>query len=228
MERKFGIGLIVVAVVGGMVFGFVHSASAGAAFWAAFVPSAWANVIGVTVAAVIGIPIGFAINHYVLRLAEERERRTRANQARELLQHVRAEVNPHSEKLLRLARLFSRGSPAPDQPLAPVPGSQTTGPSSSPEILATLFLQDVIGRRAISDRNLFEVGESLAVFEIGNYYARVGELNRLLNFRIQYATHQGAWDREISGLLATLWVAQEQVKLEIDQAIERLERRATR
>jgi hypothetical protein len=229
MAKNAGIVLIALLCILSMALGLWHSATTYSGFWAAFVPSAWANVIGVSVAAVVGIPIGFAINHYVLKLAEQRRWREQVAEVRGLLQHVKAEVDLHSGTLLQLGQVFPLKTESPTSREIPPPdkGSQTTQPVSTPDIVATLFLQEVHGRRAISDRNLAEIGESLVIFELGSYYARVGELNRLLSFRIQYSTHPGAWEREINSCVAMLWTGQAHVKLEIDQAIERLGKRAT-
>lgn len=222
MAKNAGIVLIALLCILSMALGLWHSATSYSGFWAAFVPSLWANVIGVSIAAAVGIPIGFAINHYVLKLAEERKRRTQAAEARDMLQQVKAEINVHPATLLRLGQFFpATANPQEEQAKA----TQTAQIAATPDI-ATLLLSDVHGRRAISFRSLYEVGESLVVFEVSNYYARVEELNRLLNFRVQYATQSG-WDRVINNLLPTLWVAQEQVRLEIDRAIERLGKRAT-
>ena len=228
MERRIGIGLIVVVVIGGIALGFRHCALAYSGFWTAFVPSAWANVIGVSVAAVVGLPVGFAINHYVLKLAEQRRWSKQVAEVRDLLQHVKAEVSLHSGMLQQLGQVFPLKTELVTSGETPPPekGSQTTQPISTPDIVATLFLQDVHGRRAISDRNLAEIGESLVIFELSSYYARVGELNRLLSFRIQYSTHPGAWEREINSCVAMLWTGNAHVNLEIDQAIERLAKRA--
>ncbi len=229
MAKRIGIALAGLAFFGSLGWAFRHSAIKYSGFWDAFVPSAWANVIGVSVAAVVGIPIGFAINHYVLKLAEQRRWHEQVAEVRGLLQHVKAEVDLHSGTLLQLGQVFplktesatSREIPPPEK------GSQTTQPIPTPDIVATLFLQDVHGRRAISDRNLAEIGESLVIFELSSYYARVGELNRLLSFRIQYGTHPGAWEREINSSVSMLWTGQAHAKLEIDQAIERLGKQAT-
>jgi hypothetical protein len=213
-----GLGLIVLIAVG-----LRFSASTYTGFWMSFVPNLWANVIGVSLGAVIGIPVGLGINHYFSVLAENRARRQRSSQARDLLQHVQREVNSHLPTLQRLGQLFPATS---DQPTT-VPqatAAPITHPPVTPEIVASSFLQDASGRRALSDRILFEVGESLACFEVSNYYARVGELHRLLNYRIQYGERErpGTWDRAIHGLVQTVWIAQQQVGLEIEHAIERL------
>jgi hypothetical protein len=223
MAKKIGIALAGLAVFALLGWVFWHSAASHSGFWDAFVPSAWANVIGVSVAAAIGIPIGFAINHYVLRLAEERKRRTEANEARDILRQVKAEINVHPATLQRLAQFFPAApNPRDEQSKA----TQTTRAAVTPDI-ATLLLSDVQGRRAISFRSWYEVDESLVIFDISNYYARAEDLNRLLNLRVQHPAESG-YDRVINSFLPTLWVAQEQVRLEIDQAIERLGKLATR
>jgi hypothetical protein len=222
MAKKIVIALAVLAFFASLSWVFRHSAVSYSGFWDAFVPSAWANVIGVSVAAAIGIPIGFAINHYVLRLAEERKRRTEAAEARDILRQVKAEINIHRPTLERLGQFFPAAR-NPQEELSK--DTQIKRVAVTPDV-AMLLLSDVQGRRAISFRSWHEVDEPLLVFDISNYYARAEDLNRLLNLRVQHPTESG-WDRVINNLLPTLWVAQEQVRLKIDQAIERLGRQAT-
>jgi len=158
-------------------------------------------MIGVSLGAVIGIPVGLAINHYFLTISETRTRRERVGQARDMLQHVQREVNSHLPILQRLGQLF----PATLDQAVPI-AQGTLIPRVTAEQVASLLLPDAAGRRALSDRLLFEVEESLVCFEVSNYYARVSELNRLLNFRIQYGERErpGTWDRSIQGLVQTV------------------------
>lgn len=229
MRRRFlWIGLSGLALIIVIVVGLTHSASIYTGFWASFVPDLWANVIGVSLGAIIGIPVGLAINHFFLTITEKRTRRQRSSEARDLLQHVQREVNSHLPTLQRLGQLF----PATLDQMTTSAQSTATQIAQvpvSPEVVASLLLPDASGRRALSDRILFEVGESLTCFEVSNYYARVGELNRLLNFRIQYGERErpGTWDRAIHGLVQTVWIAQQQVGLEIEHAVARLSRQAT-
>lgn len=88
-------------------------------------------------------------------------------------------------------------------------------------------MQDLFGRRFLSDQSLFEIGESLVAFEVANYYARVGELNRLLGLRIQQPEQSETWDSSIRSMLQTVWIAQQQVKFEVQKAIDRLKQGAT-
>lgn len=216
-----GLALIVFLIVTGMRY----SDRTYPNFWISFIPNLWANLIGVSLGAVIGIPVGLAINHYFLSIAETHARLQRMGQARDMLQHVQREVNSHLPILQSLGQLF----PATvDQATPGTQGvaTQTAQPRVAPEVVANLLLPEAAGRRALSDRILFEVQESLVCFEVSNYYARVGELNRLLNFRIQYGERErpGTWDRSIQGLVQTVWIAQQQVGLEVEHAVERLGR----
>jgi len=192
-------GLILIAAV--IVLGMRYSAQTYGGFWISFIPNLWANMIGVSLGAVIGIPVGLAINHYFLTISETRTRRERVGQARDMLQHVQREVNSHLPILQRLGQLF----PATLDQAVPI-AQGTLIPRVTAEQVASLLLPDAAGRRALSDRLLFEVEESLVCFEVSNYYARVSELNRLLNFRIQYGERErpGTWDRSIQGLVQTV------------------------
>ena len=218
--------LLALALTTLILVGLRHSANAYSEFWSSFVPHLWANVIGVSLGAMIGIPVGISVNHFFLTLAENRAHRQRCREARDLLQHVRQEVDSHLLTLPSLMQWFPATLDQASVPPGRTQGTQTT--KASPEVIASLSLQEISGRRALSDRVLFEVGESLVCFEVSNYYARVGELNRLLNFRIQYGEQRpGTWDRAIQGLVQTVWIARQQVGLEIEHAIGRLGRQAS-
>ncbi len=224
MEKKVGIALIGLVCGVSVVLVFRHSAIVYSGFWAAFVPSAWANVIGVTVAAVIGIPIGFAINHYFLGLAEQQKRRQQVLKVRNLLQLVGQEVSVHSGSLQALGQLFPpEGGRIGTQPRVQQPrAGQTPLAAIHPATVARLLLQDMFGRQFLEDRSAFEVGESLISFEVANYYVRVGELNRLLELRTQQAQQPDIWDRSIQNVVQSVWIAQQQVGFEIKHAIDRL------
>lgn len=226
-QRGAWLVLLILALITAILIGLRHSATAYPDFWSSFVPNLWANVIGVSLGAMIGIPVGLTVNHFFLTLAENRAHRQRSSEARDLLQHVQREVDSHLLTLQSLVQWFPATLDQASAPPGRTQGTQTT--QVTPDVIAGLSLQEISGRRALSDRVLFEVGESLVCFEVSNYYARVGELNRLLNFRIQYGERErpGTWDRAIQGLIQTVWIARQQVGLEIEHAIDRLSRQAT-
>ena len=185
-------------------------------FWGAFEPSLWANVIGVSVAAIVGIPIGYAINHYFLKLSEQQNHRKMVIKVRDLLRTVGEEVNLHSGNFQSLGQLF------------PPEGSPSGTPQQNSATIASYILRDMFGRQFMADRSGFDVGEPLIFFQVGNYYTRVGELNHLLERRIQDTQQPEVWDRSIRNAIQSTWIAQQQVGLEIQHAIERLDNAATR
>lgn len=106
MRRQAGFALLVFGILAVALYGLMRSAATYSGFWSAFMPSVWANLIGVSVAAIIGIPIGILINQYFLGLAVEESRRKKVAQVRDLLELVRQEVDLHSGQLQRLGQFF--------------------------------------------------------------------------------------------------------------------------
>jgi hypothetical protein len=213
--RKFaiicGFVFLVLMVGGGILF---HRDSGTVPnFWPAFLPNLWASLIGVSLAAIIGIPIGFLINRYFVELSEKSELQNHRREVLVLLEHLRVEVSAHSGIVQLLAQTFYRSA---------IKVSLTTSTIINPERLAGLMLQDVFGRQFLSSRGTIEIGESLIMFEVGNYYARVWELNRTINLRIQDIKQPEAWDSAIENLVQIVSGQQSQIDLALQRAIERL------
>lgn len=186
-------------------------------FWHAFEPNLWSNIIGVSVAAIIGIPMGYAINHYFFKLSEQQHSRHQINKVRDLLQLVAQEVNLHSGSFQALGQLFPPEGTQSSTQLQPI----------NPATIAGYLLKDMFGRQFLKDQSAFDIGESLICFEVGNYYTRVGELNHLLELRIKDTQQPEVWDRSIRNVVQSVWIAQQQVGFEITQAIDRLSATAT-
>ena len=187
-------------------------------FWPSFFPNLWATVIGVSLAALVGIPVGFAASRYVMQLTARHNQEHQRKQTRELLEQVEQEVRSHAGALQALSGRFwapsaQTASDAPGGPPAPQIGS--------------FLLQDIFGRQFLSSRAPLELGESLITFQVGNYYARVWDLNRLLTWRIQTTENPEQWDQSIQGVLQVTSATQSQVDFEIRKAIERMGAGAT-
>jgi hypothetical protein len=195
-------------IIVGTIYGVRVSAATQSDFWGNFVPGVWANIIGVSIAAVIGVPVGFAINHYVVTLTERRHRRQQVDGVRGLLEQVLFELNLHSATLSRLAQNFAN--------------TTTGGTSITLGIdVSTLVLQDMFGLQLIGNHDVLAIGESLVLFQVSSYYARVGELNRLLTFRIQ-DPQPDKWDRKIADITYSVSFARGTVEYEIQRAVTRL------
>lgn len=205
---------MVVLILVGVVLGLWHTASTHPGFWDAFLPSFWATVIGVSLAALIGVPTGFIINNYVLRSAEKRRHGQLVVKAQELLAHVSSELKLHEGTLQQLAVVFPWAQ-STQNALA-----STT--SVSADTVANCRLSNVFLRQLLSDTTLFEIDEPIVSFQVGNYLARVDELNQMLGWRIQDTQHPQTWDQTIANVARTVWVVHIQVNLEIQNAIKRL------
>jgi len=205
-----GGSILLIAIVG-VFYGMRYSAHAVPDFWRNFTPNLWANIIGVSAAAVIGVPVGLAINHYVVRITEQRHHRRQIEEVRQLLEQVRFELNLHFVTLARLSQIFTTVRTETEKAL-------TLGAD-----ISTLVLQDQIGRQFMSNHSVLDVGESLVLLQVSIYYARIGDLNRLLTFRIQAPT-PGAenWDPKIADMTDAVASARVQADYEIQQAVARL------
>ena len=214
MRVRTIVGLSAVAIIAVVVYGVHRSAAGSPTFWQNFLPNLWANIIGVTVAAVIGVPIGFAVNQYILRWAESRHRDRQVDEVITVAEQVRRELGLHLTTL-QMAQAFYSAAAA---------GRSGTGRTTSPsaDSIAGLVLQDVFGKQFIVNRSVLDIGERLLLFQVSNYYARVDDLNRILNWRIQDASHADMWDRRIEGFVATVSLARAQLDYEIEQAAQRL------
>lgn len=211
MKRWALVAVVGLTLLGAVTYGVVQSASRLPGFWGAFEPSMWANVVGVSIAAVLGIPIGFAINHYFMGLAEQRNRGMKITKVLALLDLVRQEVAGHSGVIMELQSGIPRAGVG-DQPTASV------------VVGSNARFRDVFGRQLIQDRDPAEIGETLISFELANYYFKVAGLNRLLDLRATSSQQSGAWDGLITNELGSLWGVLQQVEFEIQQAIDRLKR----
>jgi hypothetical protein len=87
--------IVLVLGVGGWLF---YRQSQQANFWNAFVPNLWANIIGVSIAAIVGIPTGIMVNSYVNSIAESKQRKSQRTEVIGLIERVSAEVSGHSTK----------------------------------------------------------------------------------------------------------------------------------
>jgi len=205
---KYVVISVSVIVIVGMIYGVKHSANVQPDFWKSFVPGLWANIIGVSVAAIIGVPVGFAINHYVVRITERRHHDHQVAEVRQLLEQVRLELNLHFATLSRLSQSFTAIKTGTAVPLG--------------VDVSTLVLQDIFGRQFIGNHSVLDIGESLALFHLSAYYARVEELNRLLAWRIQDTQHPETWDRRIADLTDSVSLARVQAEYETQQVVARL------
>src|SRR5437667_8077913 len=140
-----------------MAYGVKHSADTVPDFWQSFLPGVWANIVGVSVAAIIGVPIGFLINHYVVTITERRHHTRQVAEVRELLEQVRLELNLHLGTLSRLGKLFT----------ATNTGTAIAQPLGAD--VSMLVLQNVFGRQLLGNRSVLDIGESLVLFQVGNY-----------------------------------------------------------
>lgn len=203
-------------LLGGVVYGVRHSAEAQPDFWRSFIPGLWANIIGVSIGAIVGVPVGFGINHYVVRITERRHHERQVSEVRQLLEQVKNELNLHLALLPRLTSIFSVVAQSPTT--AVQAGQQ---PSILGESISSLMLQDTFGKQFMGNRSVLDAGETLVLFQVSSYYTRVWDLNRLLAFRIQDARPETR-DRKIGETAYTVSTARIQVEYEIQQTLTRL------
>lgn len=217
MNRYVVVSICVLAVVLVAAYGVHSSAKSNPDFWKSFVPNLWANVIGVSVAATIGIPIGFAINHYFITITEHRHHGRQIEEVRQLLEQVKLELDLHSATLFRLRQIFTGVAAATTFTLA--------SPTAAMDV-SILVLQEVFGKQLIGNHSVLEIGESLILFQIGSYYERVGELNRHITWRIQDTQQPERWDTRIAALTDSVSLSRIQTEYEIQQAVIRLRQTA--
>lgn len=194
-----------------MLFGVAHffnqSAAAYPEFWKSFVPSVWANIIGVGLAAIVGIPIGFLINHFVARASEHRHFQQQVDEVRQLLEQVKNELTGHFQTLFQINQAFA-------------PQAGGTAKSLAVDI-STLRLPDIVGTRFLTSPSVLSIHEALLLFRISGYYGRVAELNRLLNARTQSAQPE-TWDQSIARLSYSMSLERGDLEYETQQVTARL------
>jgi len=202
---------LLVAIV---VFGTHYSARADASFWKDFLPNLWANIIGVSVGAIVGIPVGLMINHLIERATESRLRSQQVSEVRQLLEQVRIELNTHSTLLFVIAQNF----------MTPRPAAGASGTVGAPTIdVSPMMLRVVSEEMCITNSSLLlRVGQSLILFRISAYYARVAELNTLLNWYRQNQTPLESRDRRIGELGNSIALDRPQLEYETQQTIQSL------
>jgi hypothetical protein len=195
-------------------------------FWKNFVPSMLANIVGVGIGAIIGVPVGLGINHLVAKLGEERHHQHQVAEVRQLLEQVRTELSVHLTRLTQIAALFPLGEASLQAPqIVPSPTMQSN-PPTAPQLLAAdvipLQIPETAGQQLIGNRSILEIGEMQALFHVSNYYARVSEMNRLIAWRAQDQMHPGGWDRKISDLAYSLSSTRAQLDYDLQQVIAKL------
>jgi hypothetical protein len=200
--------LLIVALLGlgGWLF---HRQSQQPNFFEAFFPNLWANIIGVSIAAIIGVPTGILVNRYVHTAGERKQHQRQRTEVAGLIERVSTEVSGHSTDLQYLVGLFTKGP-------------QTTSKSAgklTPQALAGVVLQDVFGQQFLAAKSPLEAGESVLIFEVGNYYARVQELKGLLNLRMQDAAQPSVWDAPIENQARVLISQQAQMDFRLKKAV---------
>jgi len=199
-----GAFLVVIVV---MVYAVRHYGEVLPDFWNNFIPGVLANITGVTIGAIVGIPVGFAINHYAATVAERRHHDRKVTEVRQLLEQVRLELNLHNATYPRLTQSFMNTKMGTALPAAEV---------------SMLLLGTTFGRQLIGNRSVIDIGETLTLFEVSGYYGRVEELNRLLALRMQDTQHPENWDAQIANMANFVSFARNQADYEIQQAVERL------
>jgi hypothetical protein len=212
---RIGIGILAV-IIGLVVWGVMHYSGAQPDFWKNFVPGVLANIIGVGVGAIVGIPIGLAINHYVAAFGERQHHERQVVEVRSLLEQIRIELNVHFTSLAQISALSlssKSGLQIPTTALTPLIAASEIG---------SLTLADASGQQFISNRSVLEIGEMQVLFHVSNYYTRLSDLNRLLAWRVQDQKNPETWDRKISDLAYTLSSMRAQLDYDIRQALTRL------
>jgi len=185
---------------------FKQSAAAYPEFWKSFVPSVWANIIGVGLAAIIGIPIGFVINHFVAKAGEHRHFKQQVNEVRQLLEQVRNELTGHFQTLFQITQAFT----------------PQAGTAKSLAIdISTLRLPDAFGTRFLAHPSVLSIKEGLLLSRVSGYYGHVAELNRLLSARIQ-SMQPETWDQSIARLSYSMSLERGDLEYEVQQIITRL------
>jgi hypothetical protein len=218
-------GCILLVVIAAVSYGVVHFGNVQEDFWRNFVPSMLANVVGVGVGAIIGVPIGLAINHYITVFSGHQHLRQRIAEVRELLEQVRVELSAHHTRLTQLSAVFPIGVQATPITVA----AQPTAPQASQNLrnltaadVIPLMLTDAVGQQFLSNRSVLEIKETQILFHVSNYYTRVGDINRLLAWRSQDQAHPENWDGRISDMVFTLASTRAQLDHDIQQTLARL------
>jgi hypothetical protein len=210
--------VLILLMIIAIFLGVKYSAESWNDFWKTFMPSLLANAIGVSVAVIAGIPVGFMINHLVAGHAETRRVHRQIGEVRELLEQVRMELSLHATPLIRITQSFSNIKAATTNNLQP------TAPTATPSAVdfSQMMLRDVAGKMFIENPNVISVGESSLLFRVGSYYSRAAELSNLLTWRIQSPKSPESWDRRIEDLGNSLGLDRLHLDYEVQQAVTRL------
>jgi hypothetical protein len=215
--------LLIIAVV---IYGIFHFGSVQPDFWKNFVPGMLANIVGVSIGAIVGVPVGLAINHYVASFTEQRHHRRQIIEVRQLLEQVKTELSIHLTRLTTLSTLFPLGSATQTSSVNISPATPTQQTMPRPQMGAAdvipLMLTDTSGQQLIGNRSVLEIGEMQVLFHVSSYYTRVSDINRLLSWRSQDQLHPETWDGKISDLAYTLSSTRAQLDYDIQQVLTKL------
>jgi hypothetical protein len=215
LKKYLIIGILVVTA--GIIIGVWYSVYADpAGFWKSFRPNLLANVIGVSVAVIIGIPVGIMVNQFMMRHHLQRD----LTVVRDLLEEVKKEITGHANPLVRLISTF-----VAMKFLSETTANTSTAATSKgiPKIdMSSIVLVDVSGKMFVSNQTVIAVREIPLLIRISIYYSRVSELNNLLK-----QSAGSPLDMRIDELANSIELDRAQLVTEVEQAIRRLTGSAT-
>jgi hypothetical protein len=216
--KKYFIGGAAVLVVMAATFCGVRIAASAdpSGFWKSFAPSLLANIIGVSIAAIVGIPAGIMINQFMARITTHRHYRHQVSEVRELLRQVKIELDMHGTPLFRITQGFTSFQ-------ASIAAQPTQLTVSRVIDVTAMMLRDSSGQMFIkSSPSVLSIDESVILFRVTSYYSRVTELNNLLTWRGQSPQPPALWDRRIEELGNAIGFDRLQLDYEVQQVVARL------
>jgi hypothetical protein len=202
----------ILVVTAGIIVGVWYGAYADpSGFWKSFRPSLLANIIGVSVAVIIGIPVGIMVNQFMMRHHLQRD----LTVVRDLLEEVKKEITAHANLLVRLLSTFVGIKLYVERPFTQ---STASTPTPIPKIdLSSLMLSDVSGKVFIGNQIVIAVREIPLLIRLSIYYSHVTELNNLLK-----QSAASPLDVRIDELANSLELDRAVLVTEVEQAIRRL------
>ncbi len=155
-----------------VIIGIFISADKNTKFWASFFPGLFSNIIGISIAAALGIPIGLESNRrHILETQNEQKKQLISHFIQEI-DNLITEVESHAASLQSIGQVFP-ANPSGLSSLIPIATLQTYKPKERE------------GERFLSNRCAFDLGQGRLLHSCGMYYDSIASIIRFIDARLE-------------------------------------------
>jgi hypothetical protein len=208
--------IVIITLCVGIGIGLFFASRSVCGFWNSFFPNFFSNIIGVSLAAIIGIPTGLAVNQHFVEQTEGKRHKAQVILVKDRLITVKTELEGHIRLFNHVATIFSpavtREGSAQNPPAVQIPPS---------EIVNCKF-PDIVGTNFLMDNSALDIGEATLVSTLSLYYFNLKALNETLALRAVQSIQLESWNYSIYALNQKTWSIQPTTLQSVLDGITRL------